>query len=120
MKQLALSGTAIAGAYPLLGASDEQMERAAQFQKTAPAFNMCGYAAPKIETVRIGIIGVGMRGAGAVERLSYIEGATVVALGDKYADRIEKAQKTLAGLHNPRQKNTVVRRDGERCAKTPT
>ncbi|MBU6306951.1 MAG: Gfo/Idh/MocA family oxidoreductase, partial [Bacteroidetes bacterium] len=104
LKQLALSGTALAGAYPLLGASDEQMERAAQFQKTAPAFNMCGYAAPKIETVRIGIIGVGMRGSGAVERLSYIEGATVVALGDKYADRIEKAQKTLAGLQQPKAK----------------
>ena len=25
-------------------------------------FNMCGYAAPKVETVRIGIIGIGRRG----------------------------------------------------------
>jgi len=24
-------------------------------------FNMCGYAAPKIETVRVGIVGLGMR-----------------------------------------------------------
>jgi hypothetical protein len=104
LKQLALGGTAIAGAYPLLGASDEQMERADAFQKTAPAFNMCGYAAPTLETVRIGIVGVGMRGSGAVERLSYIEGATIVALGDKHPDRIEKAQKTLAGMQRPKAK----------------
>ena len=30
-------------------------------------FNMCGYAAPKLETVRIGFIGLGNRGPGAVE-----------------------------------------------------
>ena len=62
LKQLALGGTALSGAYPLLGASDEQMERADQFLNRKPAFNMCGYAAPKIENVRIGIIGIGMRG----------------------------------------------------------
>ena len=36
-------------------------------------FNMSGYAAPKLETVRIGIVGLGMRGPGAVERMSFIE-----------------------------------------------
>src|ERR1700693_5529238 len=58
-------------------------------------FNMCGYAAPKIETVRIGIIGLGMRGSEAVERLSYIDGVEIVALCDKYPDRVASAQKTL-------------------------
>ncbi len=32
-------------------------------------FNMCGYAAPKLDTVRIGIIGIGNRGLAAVDRL---------------------------------------------------
>ena len=32
-------------------------------------FNMSGYAAPAIPVVRIGIIGLGDRGSGAVERL---------------------------------------------------
>ena len=32
-------------------------------------FNMCGYAAPKLETVRIGFIGLGNRGPAAVERM---------------------------------------------------
>ena len=31
-------------------------------------FNMCGYAAPKMDKVRIGIVGLGMRGPGAVSR----------------------------------------------------
>ena len=35
---------------------------------------MSGYAAPKIDIVRVGVIGLGQRGPGAVERLSNIEG----------------------------------------------
>jgi hypothetical protein len=31
-------------------------------------FNMCGYGAPKLETVRIGFIGLGNRGPGAAIR----------------------------------------------------
>jgi predicted dehydrogenase len=67
-------------------------------------FNMCGYAAPKIETVRIGVIGLGMRGSGAVARLSYIDGAEIVALCDKYPDRVAAAQKTLEKMQRPKAK----------------
>lgn len=69
-----------------------------------PHFNMCGYAAPKIETVHVGIVGLGMRGSGAVERLSYIDGLEIVALCDKYPGRIEKAQKSLEKMLRPRAK----------------
>jgi predicted dehydrogenase len=67
---------------------------------TPQRFNMCGYAAPKMDRVRVGIIGLGNRGPGAVERMSYIEGVDIAALGDKYADRVTKAQQILekAGL----------------------
>ena len=40
-------------------------------------FNMCGYAAPKLDTVRVGVVGLGMRGPGAVQRLSVIEGVEI-------------------------------------------
>jgi len=61
----------------------------------APRFNMWGYAAPKIDKVRIGVIGLGMRGPGAVDRLSYIEGTEITALCDRHADRVAKAQNIL-------------------------
>jgi Oxidoreductase family, NAD-binding Rossmann fold len=63
-------------------------------------FNMCGFAAPKLATVRIGIIGLGMRGPDAVKRMSFIEGVQIVALCDKFPDRVASAQQILvtAGL----------------------
>ena len=69
-------------------------------EKTPAAFNMCGFAAPKIPIVRIGIVGLGQRGPGAVERMSFIEGVEIKALCDKYPDRVTKAQEILlkAGL----------------------
>lgn len=68
----------------------------ARTQPNTPAtFNMCGYAATKLKTVRVGIVGLGMRGPGAVDRLSYIEGVEITALCDKYSDRVEKAQQIL-------------------------
>jgi hypothetical protein len=70
----------------------------------AQRFNMCGYAAPKIPTVKVAIVGLGMRGGDAVGRLSYIDGLEIVALCDKYPDRVEKAQQTLAKRGRPKAK----------------
>ena len=73
--------------------------------KTIPAgFNMTGYAAPKLDVVRIGIVGLGQRGSGAVERLAYIDGVEITALCDKYPDRVTAAQKTLAKMNRPKAK----------------
>lgn len=58
-------------------------------------FNMCGYGAPKLDKVRVGFIGLGMRGPGAVMRMSYIEGVEIAGLCDKYTDRVEKTQQML-------------------------
>ena len=72
---------------------------------TAPAiFNMCGYAAPKLSKVRVGVVGLGMRGPGAVDRLSYIEGVEITALCDKFSDRVEKAQQILTKKSLPKAK----------------
>jgi predicted dehydrogenase len=46
-------------------------------------FNMCGFAAPKLDTVRIGFIGVGNRGSSAVLRVNKIEGVQTIAICDK-------------------------------------
>jgi len=64
-------------------------------------FNMCGYAAPKLDKVRIGFIGLGSRGPGAVSRMSHIEGVEIKALCDIYPDRVEKCQEILRGKGLP-------------------
>ena len=66
--------------------------------------NMSGFAAPKMDNVRIGIIGLGMRGPGAVERMSFIEGVQIVALCDKFPDRVDKAQEILTKAGLPKAK----------------
>ena len=52
-------------------------------------------AVDPIENVRIGFIGLGMRGPDAVDRMTYIDGVTVVALCDIEPDRVEKVQKDI-------------------------
>lgn len=64
-------------------------------QQRQQTFNMSGYAAPKLPTVRIGFIGLGSRGPGAVERMSNIEGVQITALCDKDPEMVKKSQKIL-------------------------
>lgn len=74
-------------------------------------FNMCGYAAPKLDKVRIGFVGLGMRGPGAVDRMSFIEGVEIVALCDQYEDRVEKMQQLLQKKGLPRAKSYAGSKD---------
>ena len=59
--------------------------------------------APKLDTVRVGFIGLGMRGPGAVERWTHIPGTKIVALCDLLPENAERAQKivTNAGMEAP-------------------
>ncbi len=58
--------------------------------------NMCGFSAPPIGKVRVGIIGLGMRGTGAVQRLSKIRDIEIVALCDLRPEIVVRSQKLLA------------------------
>lgn len=51
--------------------------------------------APKMDVVRVGFIGLGMRGPSAVERWCQIPRTEIVALCDIETERVEKAQKIL-------------------------
>lgn len=64
--------------------------------------HVVGLTVPKIETVRVGFIGLGMRGPGAVSRFTHIPGVEIVALCDLYADRVEKTQVILDNAGLPR------------------
>lgn len=65
-------------------------------------FNMCGYAAPGLETIRVGLIGIGNRGGGAIARLKVIEGLEIKALCDLRPERAEEGARRLKGTkHEP-------------------
>jgi len=54
-----------------------------------------------MDTVRVGFIGMGMRGPGAVNRFSNIDRTSIKAICDKHADRVSNAQKILADNGRP-------------------
>ena len=64
--------------------------------------SMLGYAAEPIDTVRVGIIGLGMRGKGPLKRMSFIEGVKIVAICDLHQENLDKAQARLAKYNSPR------------------
>ncbi|HHT30090.1 MULTISPECIES: Gfo/Idh/MocA family protein [Petrimonas] len=64
--------------------------------------HVLGLRAPKLDTVRVGFIGLGMRGRGAVERFTHIPGTKIVALCDLHADRVERSQEILEKAGLPR------------------
>ncbi|MFA5733655.1 MAG: Gfo/Idh/MocA family oxidoreductase [Proteiniphilum sp.] len=69
-------------------------------ERPAGQKDVLGLITPKLDTVRVGFIGLGMRGPGAVERFTHIPGTKIVALCDLYEERVEKTQAILdrAGL----------------------
>jgi hypothetical protein len=107
LQQLALGTSAMAVGLPSFATEStnkEETPSAPDYRGNAPRFNMSGYAAPKIDKVRIGIIGLGMRGPGAVSRMSMIEGVEIKALCDKLPERATKAQKYLTDKGLPKAK----------------
>ncbi len=52
--------------------------------------------APAIDTVRVGFIGLGMRGTGAVKRFIHLKGAKVTALCDLVAEKVQNSARILA------------------------
>ena len=64
--------------------------------------SVLGLTVPKMEVVRVGFVGLGMRGPGAVERFTYIPGTHIVALCDYEASRAEACQKYLKEASLPK------------------
>jgi hypothetical protein len=105
LRNITLGSGVLAVGLPSIGKSANVFEEDHVVpQNGKQQFNMSGYAAPKLDKVRIGIIGLGMRGPGAVQRMSYIEGVEIIALCDKQADRVAKAQKILEKAGVPKAK----------------
>lgn len=105
LRNLSLGTSALVSGLPVLARQPENSEDISSSTysgKGAQKFNMCGYAAPKLDKVRIGFIGLGMRGPGAVQRMSFIEGVDIIALCDKLPERVSSAQKILEKAGRPK------------------
>lgn len=73
-----------------------------------------------MEVVRVGFIGLGMRGPGAVERFTHIEGTEIKALCDLYPERAAAAQEILKRPAVPTPRSTAVRKVGRSSARETT
>lgn len=108
-------GSGVLAAAPLMGAAPgnlPQPEELKRIRKSAERkvpmkFNMCGYAAPKLETVRVGFVGIGDRGSGAVKRMTFIDGVEVTALCDIRQSAVDGAQAILSEAGLPKAKEFV-------------
>ena len=60
-----------------------------------------GLTVKKLQTVRVGFVGLGMRGPGAVNRFCHIPGVQVVALCDYEKGRAENCQQYMRGVGLP-------------------
>jgi hypothetical protein len=104
LKFTSLAGLSVAGSGLLKGlaAQSETLNKSNNnnyLQKTAKPytqqFNMSGFAATKLDSVRVGFIGLGSRGPGHVMNMSFLEGVDIKALCDIVPEKAEKAKKQI-------------------------
>lgn len=91
LKIAGLAGAGIAGA-GLAGCAPRSAEGAPFRHSHTQRFNMSGYAAPALDVVRVGFIGIGNRGAGALRRYVRIEGVEITALSDIDPGKVERGR----------------------------
>ena len=90
-----LRGTAWMGATAALAGC------VSQTAKLVNAGGMTAFATAPLGKVRVGVVGLGMRGPGAVHRLAAIPGTEVAALCDLYPERVKRQQEWLAQQGKP-------------------
>jgi predicted dehydrogenase len=103
LKKISIGTGVMAAGLSGFGASSIRVENPlADLNKRPQVFNMCGYAAPKIDTVRVGMIGLGERGKRAVVRLIQIENLEIKAIADKLEEKVKYSQNNLQKLGMPK------------------
>ena len=80
------------------------MGRAATAAPAPGKASLVGFVAPKLEKIRVGVIGIGGRGSGAVRRLCKVPGVEITAVCDLIEDRAKKGQDMVkkAGFREPK------------------
>ena len=69
--------------------------------------SMLGFAAEPLPVVRVGFIGLGMRGPGAVKRFTHLEGVEIKGLCDLEQSNVDKCQRLLERASQPKAEEYV-------------
>lgn len=96
IKMAGLTGLGLAGSLKSFAAyeremSDENLPRHIReySQDRVQKFNMSGYCAPKLDTVRVGIVGLGNRGRSHLGTILKVSNVELTGLCDIHQDRVE-------------------------------
>ena len=101
LKLTGLAGISLAGAgiIPACASGGESNDASKKVQSQEKlrnqVFNMSGFSAPPMETVRVGFVGLGSRGPGHAVNMSLLEGVEIKALCDIVPEEAEKARKRI-------------------------
>lgn len=99
-----LKMTGMAGAGMVMGRFGVQGgDQAPPVDPGPQRFNMHGYAAPALDVVRVGVVGLGNRGSGTVLRMASIEGVEITALCDLEESRVRRSADAISDRHRPRR-----------------
>ena len=106
LKLTGLAGLGLSGSGFMPGYEDASDREKSFFRSTLKLskkkhrqkFNMSGFAAPKLDTVRIGFIGLGNRGPAAVKRMSKLQNVEIRALCDLRPEKAEEALERIEGI----------------------
>ena len=96
LRNAMLAGAAFAGANGFA----QERGRAA----SAGGAPMLGFRVKPMETVRVGVVGIGSRGQGMIKRVTKLPGVTVAAICDIQDAKIDWAKKALADWKQPEPK----------------
>jgi predicted homoserine dehydrogenase-like protein len=69
---------------------------------TAAAALNCGFAAPPLENIRVGLVGTGLRGTSLLRNLLRLEGVRVQALCDIVESKVARAQDLVVKAGQPK------------------
>jgi len=102
MTGLTLAGAGVLNSY----ASDSENQNNTNLAETMKeyakihkqSFNMSGYAAPGMDVVRVGIIGVGQRGPTYIKIMGRVEGVDIKAICDIRPEKAEQSKKMAEDL----------------------
>lgn len=96
---LKLSGLGAVGMTHHWSSKSSDMAQAPMSVAPKQIFNMSGYAAPKLDVVRIGFIGLGNRGSGAITRVNRIDGVQTTAICDIRPEKAKAGANALKKMN---------------------